>query len=151
MLSNGFAIPIKIELTPSVYYRNLILGIHGIACIALFIPTSLSVWVSLIIGLGVIASGMWHVKRNTGHLYTGWICHDVQHWQTATDHYQHRWRLVQFMTVTQWFIGVRLQNDKDEKTSLLIFCDQLDADAFRRLRVRLLFAQVDATSPGDTI
>ena len=151
MLSNGFAIPIKIELTPSVYYRNTLLGMHGLACIALFIPSSLPVWIRLTIGLVVLVSGVLHLKRNTGHLNACWMLHDVQHWRTAKDQFQHRWRLTQIITVTQWFVGVRLQNEQDEKINLMIFCDQLDPETFRRLRVRLRFAQVDATSPGDTI
>ncbi len=151
MLSNGFAIPIRIEPTPSRYFVVLALSVHGLAILALMLPSSMPIWLRVLIGLGVLVSCVYHLKNNTGNRNTSWVCQVTGQWYRSKDNGQYGWHLSGVSTLTNLFVSFSLCNDAGKKAKLLIFRDQLDENTFRRLRVYLRFAQVEATMPGETI
>ena len=151
MLSNGFVIPIRIEPTPSRYFIVLAIIVHGLAMLALLLPSSVPLWARVLIGLGVLVSCIWHLKKNTCNLNTSWVCQGTGKWQSSEDIDQHNWYLSGVSTLTNLFVSFSLADDAGKKANLLIFRDQLDEDTFRRLRVYLRYAQVEATMPGETI
>ena len=151
MLSNGFAKPIRLEPVASKAYRYFVLSTHALAVLALLHPSSLMLWIRLILVMGVIVCGVYHYRRYTDLHHSTWIWLQSGDWRSSQDHFQTSWRLSRVFSLTRYFVALRLINDVGRRQDVLWFCDQFEAACFRRLRVRLAFAQVEATRPGETI
>ena len=151
MLSNGFEIPIRLDAVPSRLYFYFILLVHALAMIAMLYPSSINSLLRGLMAIGVIISCIYHLTIQLRADRWVWIWQQSGLWLGEQDGFQVAWRLHHTFSETYWFIAIRLVNDLNQKQDLLLLRDQLDADSFRRLRVRLRFAQVDATRPGETI
>ena len=151
MLSNGFETHIRVDPVSSKLYLYFVFVTHALAIFALIYPSSLPVWLRSITGVCVIMSGIYHARSETHSKHWRWIWQRSGEWKTQQDNYQYPWRIQRIFSLTKWFVAIRLSDDLGRRENLLLFCDQLDAQSFRRLRVRLQYAQVDAANPGETI
>jgi hypothetical protein len=129
----------------------LIAASHALAVIALLHPSSIPIWLRLVIIIGVVMSGIYHLRRRAEFHRGIWIWQHTGEWKNERDKFESNWRLQRIFSLTRCFVALRLVNNEGLREDVLWFCDQFDAQSFRRLRVRLQFYQVEATSPGETI
>jgi len=151
MLSNGFAIPININTIPSKHFRHFLLVVHAFAGFVLFMSFGLPLWLRICTTVGVLGGCVYQLRRHVARSKLEWTCNIEDDWRCSEDGFQQKWRLFAVRTIGNWFVTFCLCNEHGQKHDMLLFCDQIDEQNFRRLRVYLRFAQVDATSPGDTI
>ena len=150
MLSNGFAAPIRLEPKTSTRFLVFIVITHTLAVIALMHPSSLNYGVRLLFVLAVIASGIYHYRKQKFAKHGLWIWQTSGDWQSVQDNFTDTWQLQRIYSLTRYFVALRLVNNTGKRQDLLWVYDQFDAQTFRRLRVRLAYAQVEATRPGET-
>ena len=150
MLSNGFEIPIQLKPVSSKLYCYFVLSTHAMAIFALLHPSSLLLWFRLLLVVGVVASGIYHIRRHAGVSRATWIWQHSGVWKREQDKMESNWYLSRIFSLTRYFVALRLVNDAGQRADVLWFRDQFDAQNFRRLRVRLQFFQVEATRPGET-
>jgi len=149
MLSNGFASTIRLKRRPSRLLAAYLILVHLLALFALLSPLAVAAWLRTV-GFGVVMLSIGYHSR----LYPRLADTSTAHWTWNPDGY---WRHAAQQGVfilqtsacvnTSWFVVVILNgpNGKDRRRLLLIR-DQLDADAFRRLRVRLRFSHDEASA-----
>jgi hypothetical protein len=134
--------PLWIELRPSAQLSGLAVAVHLLAALAWWLAP-VPVWQALLAsaclaihfayfraarvqgrGRGSLCGLGWDRQR-------GWrLCGSDQHWQAAT--------LLTPVFVTHQVVAVRFRCGRWRRRSAIILADRLPADAFRRLRVRLL-------------
>lgn len=151
MLFNGFETPLHLKRKPSRMLAGYLLGGHMLALLAL--SHALAVPFVLHLGLWLLwgASLVYHGYRYWPRSYDSqawWV------WQARSDWVYNSAPAPALMqlhnaVVTAWFILVTLRNAQTTRRCLY-FADQLEADTWRRLRVRLGDVQAkDICGSGD--
>ena len=130
---------LQIELDHSRWFGRFVVGVHGLAVVAMVI-SQVNVLLKLGVGLAIVCAGVvcW-CDLQTGSFYRRLRCDGGQWqidcgegWQTAT--------LLSPVVVWHWFAVLRFRGDgryPDRKMATIVLPDMLTADAFRRLRVLL--------------
>jgi hypothetical protein len=139
MLSNGFDKPLLLKRKTSHLLIFYLVGIHVLALLALLQPIALPpaamlvLWFILLTSVGVHAR---YIRRQRDNTDNYWVWQTNGMWQRVNA--DQTYLLVPSKSVsTPWFVAATLTTPAREKQRLLLVCDQLDADSFRRLRVRM--------------
>jgi hypothetical protein len=153
MLSSGFSRPLPLKRKPSRLFAVFLLVMHGLALAALLLPLALTDVVHTALFVGLMASAFFHLayyqRQQDNEAY--WVWDANGSWRYGDNH--QAFQVVLTKTVqTPWFVTIALRNAERQQQLLLILGDQLDADSFRRLRVRLKLHQEEAaTSSGEAV
>jgi hypothetical protein len=142
MLSNGFANTICLRRRPSRLLAAYLIVIHLLALTALLQPLAVPAWFGAI-GFGAVLISIGYHSRlylrlaDSANAY--WIWNSDGYWRHGA--LQGVFSLQEPGSVnTPWFVVLILSGpDGKSRRRLLLIRDQLDADDFRRLRVRLRF------------
>lgn len=150
MLSSGFSKPLLLKRKPSRLLAVFLLVMHGLALVALLLPLALTAVVYAALYLGWVASAFFHLiyyqRQQDNEAY--WVWESSGTWRYGDS--QQAFQVVQAKTVqTPWFVTITLRNAEGQQQLLLILHDQLDADSFRRLRVRLKLHQEEAAASSE--
>jgi hypothetical protein len=151
MLSNGFARPLHLKRKPSRLLAGYLVILHVLAAVALLQPLALSVYTHAVLWLVLLSSAGYHVRyywrqRDGDDVY--WIWQAGGAWLHGDD--EQLLALVSSKSVaTPWFVRVTLAGLDRKQQHLLIVRDQLDADSFRRLRVRLKLDHDEAAASSE--
>lgn len=139
MLSNGFARPLHLRRKPSRLLAGYLLSLHVLAVLALLQPLNIATATHLLLYGVLLGSAGFHVayfRRQRDQASAYWVWQAGGAW-LRTDKEQPfslvRGRVVQ----TPWFVTLTLVAPAQPRQRLLIVRDQVDADTYRRLRVRL--------------
>lgn len=149
MLSNGFANTIYLARRPSRLLAAYLILIHLLAFLALLSPLAVPVWLHAIGFCAILISIGYYLRQYLHQVDTG-----SAHWNWNSDG---NWRhgaaegvfnlQAESSVNTPWFVVVSLRGtDGEDRRRLLIIRDQLDADDFRRLRVRLRYFHEEASA-----
>jgi len=148
MLSNGFARPLCLQRKRSLLLASYLIVIHLLGLIALFQPMQISSFVLGLVLVLLAISAAYHFRyyrlQCDDALY--WIWHANASWQYGEP--TQTWQLALSKSVqTPWFVTLTLVSPQQQRR-VLIVRDQVDADTFRRLRVRLKLHHEDAAAAG---
>jgi len=150
MLSNGFDAPLHLHLKPSKSLYQFHLLAHGMAMLAIFIPSGLLLeikaflLVSVVLQFGLITRN-YRQLQNTKEQFI-WQKGDI--WLSKSADSVTSWTCLPNTLVKARFVIVNLANECNKRT-LLIMSDQCDIQTFRRLKVRLKYYQGEAAMPID--
>jgi hypothetical protein len=138
MLSNGFDKSLHLKRKTSRVLAVYLVLIHGLVLIALVQPLAIALLIQAMLYAGLFASIAYHVvyfrRQSDGQYY--WVWHSGGVWQHGLE--GQVFRLLSARCIqTPWFVLVTLINIENQRRQILIVRDQVDADTFRRLRVRL--------------
>ncbi|MBI1421924.1 MAG: hypothetical protein GC149_00575 [Gammaproteobacteria bacterium] len=151
MLSNGFYKPLHLRRKFSRLLAAFLILLHALALLALL--QSLAMPEGIHAGLYgfLLLSTVYHTKHLWSLRDTGayWVWQSAGTWQRTDE--EKTYRVVIARSVqTPWFVSLTLTAGSGNRHSLLIVRDQLHADTFRRLRVRLkLYQEDDAAAAGE--
>jgi len=146
MLSNGFARPLHLRRKASLVLAGFLIVLHVLALIALLQPLAITALVHDLLYPSVVCSVVYHAVfyRHQIDKAHYWIWHAGGSWQYSDN--ERLFSLVLPRSVqTPWFVALTL-TDTRQRQRLLIVRDQLDADTFRRLRVRVKLHQEDTAA-----
>jgi len=149
MSRNRFVSPLVLEPAASRYLRIYLLAVHALALYALLLPMLISpglrmgligmLAVSAYVSLRRPRSAAREIQRlrwtSAGH----WVLH-------CRDSRQHSATLLPQSYVSRYLVILWLRGSQDHKYCVPLLADQLPADTFRRLRVRLVQTRL-AVSP----
>lgn len=147
MLSNGFDKPLHLRRKPSKLLAVYLIVLHGLALIVLLQSLAITLLIHTILSACLLASVAYHVfyfrRQSDDRDYWIWQAGGV--WRHGAD--EQSYRLFSADTVqTAWFVLLTVINLENRKRTLLFVRDQVDADTFRRLRVRLKLHHDEATA-----
>ena len=152
MLSNGFDKPLHLKRKPSRLLAAYLVCLHALALLALLQPLALSILVTAALWGSLLASAGYHVRyfrRQCDDETTYWVWQASGTWLRGGK--EQVYTLVSAKSVnTPWFVIVTLSN-LTQQQRLLVLCDQLDADTFRRLRVRLRLHYDEAVASSEDV
>lgn len=149
MLFNGFAEPLRLKRKSSRLLGVYLLGLHGLALLVLCLPLAISYGLHLVLYFLLLMSAIYYVfyySQQHDNDITTWVWQKGGGWirnQSTSVVYSLRLRR---SLQTPWFVMISLSAQGYKPEHLLILYDQVDADSFRRLRVRLKFYQDEATA-----
>jgi len=150
MLSNGFDKPLHLRRKSSRLLAAYLVVVHGLALIALLQSLAVTQLTHAMLYTCLLASLACHAvyfrRRADGKNY--WVWHPGGVWRQGLE--ERAFRLLAAESIqTPWFALVTLINVEQQRRRLLIVRDQLDADTFRRLRVRLRLHHDEAALSSD--
>jgi len=148
MLSNGFATPLHLKRKPSRLLASYLLLVHLLALLALIqalaVPPLLRLTAFGLVLLSVVyQSRRYRRQQDVASGY--WICYADGSWRYSGEEANYVLRAAGCVN-TPWFVVLTFSGAGGEQRRLLLLCDQIDADSFRRLRVRLKFYQEEASA-----
>ncbi len=146
MLSNGFARPLRLKRKPSLILAGFLITVHVMGLIALLQPLAVNTLALYLLYASLMFSAVYHVAffRRQIDDQECWIWSADGTWHFGNT--ERRFSLVLSKSVqTPWFVTLTLA-DSDKQLRVLIVRDQLDADTFRRLRVRVKLYQEDTAA-----
>lgn len=148
MLSNGFDVPLHLELDGSKIFLGFQLFVHLLAIVALGIPSAVPLSIRLTIIILLVFSALYYLYKyqQSSAFKSIWVWQKGNSWIEVSKGNNRIWQCQQSNLITPWFVIVRLRNEHNTY-SLLITKDQCQKNLFRRLSVRLKYFQGDATSP----
>ena len=150
MLSNGFDVPLRLKLRPSKLLFQFQVLMHGLALLALMLPSSLLFEIKFMLVVILIIHLAFVTRRYRQQLNSNeqliWQKGDL--WISLIADSVTSWNCLSNTLVKAWFVIVNLSNENGNRT-LLIVKDQCDALTFRRLKVRLKYFQGEAAMPTD--
>ncbi|MEJ2362746.1 MAG: hypothetical protein P8Z75_15275 [Gammaproteobacteria bacterium] len=154
MLFNGFARPLRLKRNRSRLLAAYLVIAHVLAFVALSQPLAIGAVWQVLLYLAWLCSAIlnWRYYRHQ-HDDHGqyWIWQTSGDWLRTGEARLYSLNLSRSLQ-TPWFVTVTLSAAGIKNQRLLIFRDQLDADTFRRLRVRLKLAHdVTATRRADPV
>ena len=142
MSSVRYAPPLVLERRPSRRLAALLLAIHGAGLLALVLPMDVPVWGRLVLGGAILLSGREALRReawltSSGALVRlGWS--QSEHWWLETrDGVRLPARLREDSLVLPSLLILRFDLGRHRVRSAVVPSDGAEADALRRLRVRL--------------
>ncbi len=150
MSSNGFEIPIRLDRKPSYYQLGFSVITHCLALVASIYSSGLPLIVKLVLIILIGISFVYQARAIITNLPV-WVCYKNGEWLLQSESGSEVWQLVAVQSVTPWFATFQLRNSANRKIDVLVVRDQVDDQTYRRLRVYLKLAQVEAAIPGDTI
>ena len=150
MLSNGFEVPLHLQLKKSKLYLGFLIGNHMLALLAISLPSSIPVLIKVVIAIAVFVHAVIQTRKYSQSFVQPpiWVWQKSGIWFELSRNDEAIWLCGTHHLITSWFVIVDLYNDEN-KHSLLIFKDQCSVDSFRRLRVRLKYYQEPVASPTD--
>lgn len=146
MLSNGFDKPLYLRRKPSTQLAIFLFVVHILALLSLARALAIPLPVHVILWLLWGASVFYYTCRYWPRSYDKgqyWIWQANGDWVINTEPV-HTVMSLRNTVITAWFILVKLY-DKHGTRHCIYFADQLDADTWRRLRVRLGCSQAKET------
>lgn len=146
MLSNGFARPLHLRRKASRLLVSYLVGLHVLALLALLQALNISTGTHMLLYGVVLGSAVLqaaYLRRQLDQESAYWVWQVGGAWlRTDSDRLFH---LVSGRSVqTPWFVTLTLAAQGQPRQRLLIVRDQVDADTYRRLRVRLQLHHEDA-------
>ena len=149
MLSNGFARPLHLKRKTSRLLAAFLVNMHVLALLALLQPLALNSILQVLLFGVLLFSGIYHAvlfrRQSDGQHFWTWQAGGAWRYGEVDQAYA----LVSSSTVqTPWFVTLTLSN-RQQQRRLLVVRDQLDADTFRRLRVRVKLAHEDAAANSE--
>jgi len=138
MLSNGFARPLRLKRKPSRLLATFLVAIHTMALIALLQPLAVNAIVHTALFASLLLSAIYHVMhfRRQCVGQDDWVWQASGIWQRGDADQPYTLVLAKSLQ-TPWFVTLTLADLEQRQQRLLVMRDQLDADSFRRLRVRV--------------
>lgn len=151
MLFNGFARPLRLKRKPSPLLGLYLVCLHGLALFALCQPLAIPLVAHVVLLIVWLASVVYHAfyyRRQHDDEPSAWVWQSGGSWLRgrAAQAYS---LIIRRSLQTPWFVMLCLAAPGRKPVYLLILYDQIDADSFRRLRVRLKCYQDEATARRD--
>lgn len=143
MLFNGFAGPLRLKRKASRLLGLYLVSLHGLALSVLLVPLAIPTGVRILLIISWLFSVFYHLsyyRRQRDDDVTTWVWQSGGDWVHGLDSQVYS-LVVRRSLQTPWFVMLTLNAPGQKNEHLLILRDQIDPDSFRRLRVRIKFAQ----------
>jgi len=135
-LSRQYASQLQFEVYPSRQYQLIVLLIAAVSCVALLLIDFRYSVINILLFFLLMTILVISLKNN---------CHRSFHWkadQTWTivqmhDQFQINAQLLPGSVVTSFAAVLNFKLENNKRLNVLLFKDNIDAEAFRKLRVRL--------------
>ena len=151
MLSNGFDKPLYLRRKPSLQLAVFLFVVHVLALLALTHALAVPLHLHIILWLVWAASAIYYAAYYWPRSYDKgpyWVWQANGAWVFDSEPV-HTVMSLRHSVITAWFVLVKLY-DSHGTRHCLYFADQLEADTWRRVRVRRGCAQAKETcSPGE--
>ena len=134
-LSRQYASPLLLKISYSNNYRNIVLAIFCLSALSIYIIKDQLSTVSIIIFFIFLILATIKSLNNNQTLNLLWQQNDD--WFISNDHHFVSAKLCNSSVITSFFSILNFKFEDGRRQSVLIFKDNIDAESFRRLRVRV--------------
>ena len=133
-LSRPYASPLLLRISCSNIYRYIVLAIFGLSALSIYIINDQLNVVSIILFVFLILATIKALNSNQA-LNLHWQQNDD--WLISSGHQFVSAKLCDSSVITSFCSILNFNREDGCSQSILIFKDNIDADSFRRLRVRV--------------
>lgn len=134
-LSRKYASPLLFRISISKKYRNIVLALFGLSALSIYIINDQLSNVSITILFVLLLLVTLKALSNNQMLNLHWQANDD--WLISSGHYFVSAKLCDSSVITSFCSILNFKLEGGCRQSVLIFKDNIDAESFRRLRVRV--------------